>query len=199
MADAHVTAGKINVGSNRIGIELRCASVETSTWVAFEERSGWLVAGIANPGGLPKLSQAQISAFRDALAGLYKMSGVDLVREQIEASFEPGKVAFDILEEGLVVWPSTGYEVQALYPLRDGQVLQPQIPAGPFPVSLPGLDASRLICSHMAISWSSWVETWEADQAGKAPAAQLLVGVSLLPDRGSQVAARALANPESER
>jgi hypothetical protein len=129
------------------------------------------------------LSQAQIGAFRDALAGLYKISGVDLIREHIEANFRPGTVAFDILEEGLVVWPSTGYEVQALYPLRDGQVLQARTLASPFPVSLPGLDVSHLFYSHLAIPWSSWVEVWEADQAGKATAMQVLDGVLLLPSK----------------
>jgi hypothetical protein len=175
-----VTTGRIGIGSTRISIELCGASSEPSPWVAFEERSGWLVASIASPGWFASLSQGQRSALRSALAGLYKISGVDLIREHIETYLEPGTVAFDILEEGLVVWPSTGYEVQALYRLRDGQILQPQPLAGPLPPTLPSLEVTRLIFSQVAIPWPCWVAAWQADQAGKMPSTPLLEGVSLL-------------------
>jgi hypothetical protein len=171
MGSGPITAGRISIGSNRIGVELCCPGAPGSAWIAFEERSGWLVANVAHAGWLPGLAPDSWRAFHDALLGLYKMSGVDLIREQIEARLEPAVVTFDVLEQGLVVWPRTGFDSQALYPLRDGQELEPRILSGSFPVPLPRLNANQLLFSRTSISWSSWVSIWDADQAGKAAAA----------------------------
>jgi hypothetical protein len=179
---APVRVGKIHLGSNRIAIELTLAgAADASAWVAFEERAGWLGAAVVNPGWFVRLAARERGALTTALAGLYKMGSVELVREQLEASFEPGTVAFDILEEGLVVWPSTGYEVQAVYHLRDGEVLKPCCAPGAVATGLPTLSAARLLFTRTVIPWARWVEVWEADQAGKAHPERLLAGVNLLP------------------
>ena len=44
-------------------------------WLSFEEHSGWLVAGIDDPGWLAELEPPSRDALASALAGLYKMAG----------------------------------------------------------------------------------------------------------------------------
>src|SRR5262249_23092196 len=63
---------------------LACPDLSAETVaVTIAHRSGWLVAGVHGPGWLPLLSGPQRAALATALAGLYKLAGVDLTREQI--------------------------------------------------------------------------------------------------------------------
>ena len=62
---------------------IACPAIAPENLVlAMEERSGWLVAGIAESGWLDEVSPKQEGALVDALAGFYKMAGIDLIREQ---------------------------------------------------------------------------------------------------------------------
>ena len=81
-----LTAGEIKIGTNRIRLEL--CGPQASVHVDFEEHAGWLVAGLPrlvawNDTWLAQLTPEQALAFRDALAGFYKLAGVEVVREQI--------------------------------------------------------------------------------------------------------------------
>jgi hypothetical protein len=80
----------------------------------FEERSGWLVAGVARSGWLVQLRPEQLLVWRDALAGFYKYAGVDLVREQI-AHCLPNMLSYTVVEQGLVVQPTA--DTEELYDL----------------------------------------------------------------------------------
>ena len=76
---ASITTGEIHLATNRILIELYAPDLgEDSLWLAFEERAGWLLADIRLSGWLSKLSQVQERTLANALAGFYKMAGVDL-------------------------------------------------------------------------------------------------------------------------
>jgi hypothetical protein len=94
--DTPLTVGSINVGTNRIRIEL-CSST-CGVHVDFEEHAGWLVAGLSRQSATPRWGQTwlarlrpeQALAFRDALAGFYKLAGVDLVREQLANDLPTG-------------------------------------------------------------------------------------------------------------
>ena len=87
-------------------IELYCPELaEESMWLAFEEQAGWLVAGIHRRGWSDGLSYARRQALASALAGFYKMAGVDLVREQIESRLAAGSEGYAITTTGLVIWP----------------------------------------------------------------------------------------------
>jgi hypothetical protein len=177
----HAVLGRVNVSSNRVGVEVFCPSQgEGRAWVIFEERAGWLVAGTVLAEWPGKMTSGQRGALATTLAGLYKLAGVELIREQVEACFELGKFTFDILEEGLVVWSSTGYEVQGVYPLRETQVLVPAAP-GSREMALPALDTQKLLFAHVPICWTFWVDVWEADQANKDPDDARIKALRLLP------------------
>jgi hypothetical protein len=87
--------GEIRIATNRIRIEL--AGPASSLHVDFEEHGGWLLSGLTCSTACPqswlsRLSPQQGMAFRDALGGFYKLAGVDVVREQVEAQLYPGAV-----------------------------------------------------------------------------------------------------------
>jgi hypothetical protein len=172
--------GELHAGANRIRIELQTRDVPSEPiYVELEEHSGWLLAGIAGPPGggtgwLGSLSEEQRRAFRDALAGFYKLSGVSLVREQIEAQLPDGAV-WDVCGDAVTVWPGPGVEEGASYPLGPGPVVQPQ------PTTLPPVVIRKIVYQETPIEWSAWVRTWQHDHDGAAHEALVPEDLRLLP------------------
>ncbi|MBI5724073.1 MAG: hypothetical protein HZA50_08965 [Planctomycetes bacterium] len=167
-----LSVGEIRVGSNRIGIELRCPQLpHSSLWLAFEEQSGWLVACVARTGWLDKLEERKKALLQTALAGLYRMAGVDLIREQIQACFDPRDISYDISDRGLVVWPDIGTarpggddaaDAEAVYDLRKGAIIRPHFLGGR--ADLPDIDAATLLYPDRPARWENWVRSWDKDK-----------------------------------
>jgi hypothetical protein len=135
---------------------------------------------------VPRLSEGQRRALTTALAGLYKRAGVDLVRQQVEALLPPEVSAYDVVDDGLVVWAGADFDAEAVYPLGgDADPVAPRTTAGSFPVPLPALPAVPLLFREVEVTWAWWVQTWEGDQAGKLHPAAPAEGVRLLPDDGA--------------
>ncbi|MEX0678607.1 MAG: hypothetical protein WD063_16115 [Pirellulales bacterium] len=175
-ADRSITAGEIQLGTNRILIELYCHDLsENSLWLAFEEQSGWLVAGIHERGWADNLSYVQRHTLASALAGFYKMAGVDLVREQIEARLEAGSPGYEVNDRELVVWSRQNGPVRT-FRLRDWPTLYDDGEGGPTAV-----DRDRWVFAATPISWRRWVVTWELDQLGGAKH-EVLENLVLLPN-----------------
>jgi hypothetical protein len=119
-----VACAGVEVGSNRVQIALTCERVAPQpATLRFELQSGWIVVGIPEPGWIDHLSEPARAVLEIALAGCYKLAAVDLVREQLERALEPQPAAaappYDIADEGLVVWPAQGFELELVYDLRD--------------------------------------------------------------------------------
>ena len=171
--------GEILLGSNRVGVELRCPALDgPGLRVSFEERSGWLVAAVAEAGWLGQLPAEPRRALRAALAGWYKFAGVDLVREQVEALL--GGATFDLADEGLVVWTGAVGEGEVLYDLNAEPPFVPRVLAGQ-PSAPPPLPAVPLLFRDVPLPWRLWVEAWEQEQTGKGLPESFLEGVRLLP------------------
>src|SRR5262249_2927814 len=156
-----IEARAIEIASNRVRVELACEPFGASARIAFDEQSGWLLAGIADPGFIDALDDGARATFENALAGFYKMADVDLVREQIEAcilqAFEMDAAAaappYDIADEGLVVWPDDSYKTEIVYPLTEDPALAPQTRDGAPKGSGPrAIDRARLFFRDEAIS-----------------------------------------------
>lgn len=178
-----LAVGAVQASSNRVRIELRCPALELeSLWIAFEEHARWLLASIVTPGWLAGLSSAQQTAFRAALAGLHKQAGVDILRRQLEHSFSAFPIAYDLSDEGLVVWPRGSYDAEATYDLRsaNGQAAA-NILRGSFPFPLPVLALRRVLFRSHPIGWAEWVEFWRRDQRGEPPATSLLPAAEEVP------------------
>ncbi|HVV83155.1 MAG TPA: hypothetical protein VHE35_08745, partial [Kofleriaceae bacterium] len=180
---ADVAVQHVDVGSNRLRIDLVCPSAGQGVMtIAFEEQSGWLVAGLPQVGWLAALAPDQRRVFEIALAGFYKLCGVDVVREQIEAVLVRGGLAappaYDFAEDGLVVWPGPGFDVELVYDLRSAQPVA--VVRGPaFDGPRPVLAGRHALFGREPIAWKAWSLTWERLALGMEPAA-LIVGPSLL-------------------
>jgi hypothetical protein len=160
---ASLRAGDIRIATNRLRLEL--ASSSSSVYVDFEEHGGWLLAGLMRPSEgqktwLTDLAPEQTLAFRDALAGFYKLAGVDAVREQLESHL-PAAASYDLTDKGLVVWPPDEQEGAVVYDLAEG---------------------SEMLFSTTPIFWTDWVRTWQVDHEGKGHTALLPSRVPLLPE-----------------
>jgi len=182
-ARAPVATRTIHLATNRIRVELcHTEEAENGLWLEFAERSGWLIARVTRPGWLGELPQRQRRAFRTALAGLYKLAGVSIISEQLEAEVAQGRFTIAVRGQELVVWPEDGPEAEAVYDLRNGRVVEARVTQGKFAVSLPILDVHRVLFADVPIPWRDWVEVWERDQAGEEGEV-LLQGVKLFASR----------------
>jgi hypothetical protein len=187
--------GRIGLASNRISTELCHADCpEEPVWVTFEEQAGWLVAGIPAPGWLLKLPQEPLQALVTALAGLYKLAGVGLVREQIQALLPTALTAYDIEEVGLVASLDQQLGGEVIYPLKGlTPQLKPESVNGQVGTAWPVLEAQRLIFAQVPLPWCDWVRTWEQDVEGKGHLPLLAAAQGLLP--GTAVHARISDGP----
>jgi hypothetical protein len=174
--------GTIRVATNRIRIELR-AGAGDGLLLEFEEHAGWLLAGTAVPAAgrtlLSRLSAEQTLAFRDALAGFYKLAGVALVREQVEAVLPPNAL-YEVTDEGLVVWPAPAFRPGVVYALGAGPELQPR-PLGPDQADgFRAVPERELVFRSTPVLWQDWVKTWDSDHAGAGHVPLLPASVRLL-------------------
>ncbi len=177
-----VALNHVELGSNRVQVELVCPSISAEvTTIRFEQQSGWLVANLPALGWIAQLDDQQRKIFEIALAGFYKLSGVELVREQIEHVLgADGKAPppYDIADEGIVVWPGHGYDSELVYNLRS-KSLVPTERGSPFDGAVPDLDGRHALFGRDSLYWSVWQTAWQQIARGEPPM-PLLVGPSLL-------------------
>jgi hypothetical protein len=187
----HVEVGHIEIASNRVRIGLVCESLQGgrdasgTAKIAFEEQSGWLLGSVAQLGWIAKLDDVQRLVLENGLAGFYKMAAVDIVRERLEAELRDGDgnaatPAYDVSEEGVVVWPDGGYKTELVYKLDGRSTLTPIVRGGGAAVQAPRtIDAKRILFRDERIEWTRWAEAWGDVAEGRA--SRILTGPSLLP------------------
>ena len=175
---AQLSVGEITTATNSVHVEFRNGSSgksrgDASTGeplrVAFEEQSGWLLASVSDAGWAATLEGGRAAAVRNALVGMYKKCGVDLVREQVEVVFPRDEFAYDICSEGLAVWPGNSYQSQITYDLTADQ-LQPDAGHDAPDGSWPEPSHEQLMFKLSPVSYADWVAAWEP----QSPPAQLL-------------------------
>jgi hypothetical protein len=165
--DQDLWVGEVELSCNRTGVALVAAEFrDQPLWIEFEARACWLVAGLRTTPWLDQLTQEQQRALTTALATLYKLAGVQLVREQIRASLPPG-VVFDLTTTGLVLWLDHRHGRALSYNLREAKSrLRPYNAAGEVAPEGPVLDPNRVIFSNFPLPWELCVEIWQKDQDG---------------------------------
>ena len=174
--DRSIITGEIHLGCNRILVELYCPELaEESLWLAFEEQSGWLVAGLHRRGWTDSLSPHRRHTLASALAGFYKMAGVDLVRQQIEARLDVAAGGYTVTEAALIVWPER-QGPRRVIPLRQWHIDAERAHAAE-------TLAVRQQWVFMArpITWRRWVVNWELDALGESSQHSLIENMDRLP------------------
>ena len=179
---ADLAVHHVDIGSNRVRIELACDAIAPArATIAFEEQSGWLVAGMPELGWVGQLDAKRRAVFELALGGFYKLAGVEIVRAQLEAVLRDGDArapAYDISAEGLVVWPGQGYQSEIVYDLTS-RSLSPPV-RGSEPVGkIPSFAGRHALFGREPISWTAWESAWDRLADGGEPT-RIAVGPSLL-------------------
>jgi hypothetical protein len=153
-----VELAAIHLATNQVLVELHCstlrANAEEKFVFSFDHQGGWLIAGAVEPGWLPRLSVEQQRTLASALAGLYRLAGVQMTREQIAASLPLTVFAFDIADAGLVVWTGPDGRDEFLYDLNGGPVVQPM----PIHPEMPALNTHALLLANNPLAWQDWVQ-----------------------------------------
>jgi hypothetical protein len=163
-------------------VEICCPALgQEHLRIGFAERGGWLVAAIEQRGWLKDLADAPLQALRTALAGLYKLAGVHLVREEIEACFNGVLLSFDIGQRGLLVWLNGDCAAPAVYDLAGKTRVFPHSMDGTRQETLPVLAAAGVLYHMLPLTWDRWVAAWEQDQFGKEQGCGVLQDFQLLP------------------
>jgi hypothetical protein len=148
-------------------------------WVIFEQQGGWLLADI-KPGWTAHLPENERAMFRDALVGLYKTSGVELVRPHIE-SIWPGRLTSYRIAPGdrLVLWPRDSQAAEIIYPLADRGSIEPTS-AADLPEGFAPAAAEDVLFSLRPLPWTVWVEAWQRHAQG-ASGPPLMRSVRMFP------------------
>ena len=159
-----VSLGEVKLTVTRIQVDLLCPQLDPAPApLVFEHREGYILADIECPGWTSLLTPAQANLSSFALAGIFKLAGVDLVRRQVAAAFDR-PVEFDVRAGSLIVWPKGSPDEAVIYPL-DGAPMLPSsggIRAG----SWPTLQPSAVLFRMSEISWDTWVAVWSARASG---------------------------------
>ncbi len=179
--------------------------------IEFTEQSGWLMARVPNQGWLLKLSDDDRNVFRAALAGLYKLGSVGLVREQIESQLittkhdapASGQAAndsprndssanrshhpYDISAAGLVVWPHYNYATEVHYSLEERPTTVPRPRSLARTSGLTLLPLAAIVYRESPLCWSDWKAFWQAEQLASPNEIKLLPEIELLvwPSQGT--------------
>ncbi len=176
-----VRVGKVMLTPTRIGIELLLGETTLPVRLEWEEQAGWLIASIREPGWLEALDTGQRQDVTTALAGLYKLAGIDLVSEQVRENLPP-RASFTLTERDLIVETGPLREAAVRYDLtRPRGPLKPYTLEGAAAASWPALDPARVIFARVPLSWQQWVESWQSSPDGTTPPRLLSSGVKLLP------------------
>lgn len=185
--DVPLAVGQVELTPLRIRIELVHGGFPGApASLEWEMHATWLVAAVQVPGWLAWVEEGHRQAVGAALAGLYKLAGIDLVREEVRANLPPAATEFDVAGRDLVVWARTEQAPAVLYDLETPKgPLVPRTVLGRPAVDWPPLDPSRVLYDRAVLTWQRWVARWEGDVDGKAPPPLFIPPMPLLPAGGS--------------
>jgi hypothetical protein len=167
-----ISVGKVDLSVKRIVIELLHADhVSRPARLEFELRETCLVATVRDCGWLDGMTPEQLHAFTAALASLYKLAGVNLVSEQIQANL-PGAIStWTVSPKGLTLWlDQNGPPLVCYLRESDEPVHAPQAAATPPDkevANAPAIDTGRLVFSRRPLYWDQWVANWNKPGNGK--------------------------------
>jgi hypothetical protein len=177
-----LSVGKVQLATNQIRVPLHHPRwAETTTVLEFQNLSGWLLAGFADAGWLKHLPAEQAPPLHNALITLYKLAGVDMVREQLESLLPASAPAVDLTPQGLT-YRIDGRTVPAvLYDLQTpAESIAPRLAEGLPPDGWPVLSDRQILLRQVPVTWEECVRSWQHDP-GKLNGTVLAGDVRLMP------------------
>lgn len=165
-----LAVGDVNLGTNRIRVQLTLNGAPDAVWLEWEDRSDWLVAVCEEAGFLKRLPSRPLRIFENALVYLYRRAGVDLIREQVRAVLPREAVRFYFSTNGLLVWYGSRESQPLLYdPNESQEELRPRNPGDRRLALGPTLPANRLVFSRLELTWPQWLAVWQGRDLEKPP------------------------------
>ena len=173
---------RVRLGTNSMRLWFACpAFTDGPVQIAIAAQSGWLLAGVANPGWLGRLLPQQRQVLVTAIVGLYKSAGIDLVHEQIESEFPPPVPWYDVSAEGLIVGPTNRGRWKSSTIFRTNNGSLPGRFAGCRGGGCPPSSASGSSSAPLPLTWRHWVEAWNQDLAGQGHPRDGVIPACVLP------------------
>jgi hypothetical protein len=136
--------------------------------VAIVEDSGWLTASVLSPGWLEGLAPEPAAAVRQALLGLYKLAGVELLEEDLKRLLEPSGGHFELADRQIRVWPDVGSDRSLCFHWREGELREESEGSGRTDPLAAGMAESILSFRRTPIAWKAWVQAWQEFSASPA-------------------------------
>jgi hypothetical protein len=148
--------------------------------LAFCEKSGWLEVQIEQVGWLVRLPAAQVDSLSAALAGLYKLAGVAVVREQVQAGLAGTACTYDVEEAGLALRCGSPPQDAVVIPIYD--TVRLNVAAGParLNAAAPMPAPDQLIFARDPLRWDDWVAAWVREAQGQ-PLDLLPIKLAIVP------------------
>lgn len=200
--DSALSVGRVELSTNRVLITIaNFQDFDDPVEIHFAEQSGRLIACVAKQGWLCELTDEDRAVFRTALAGLYELGAVDMVREQVESQLiapplpiqegsasrqvpsppaAPRHHPYDISSIGLIVWPHRHYDAEIHYSLGDESTFIPRPRSLARAAGLNPLPRAAVLFSEHPLVRNEWQAYWETEQNLSAIPMRLLPDVELL-------------------
>jgi hypothetical protein len=178
-----LAVGRVTLAPRQIRIELTHGGHPAEPlWLEWSLHGSLLLASVPQPGWLDRVPPEQRQAPAAALAGLYKLAGIDMVSEQVRATLPAAAAEFDVLGHELVLWQQPRQQPAAQYNLDQPKgPLLPRTVQGTPATEWPPLDPNRLLYCRLPLTWPRWVARWQSDTDGKAPTPLFSPPIQLLP------------------
>jgi hypothetical protein len=156
--DSPLGVGPITLATNLVRIEFRHAPFpQTAVRLVIAEEENLLVAQVEEDGWVGQLTPGQRRTFLHAVAGLYKLAGVDLVQEQLQSSLPSGS-SWRAYDGALAIrFQPDGPEVVYDLYLQGRLQPRPESPRGPL------LDPLRTVFGRSPFPWRDWANGWQKD------------------------------------
>ncbi len=141
----------------------------------------WLVAKIVDPGWLEKLEPEQRSVAAMALAGFYRLSGVELVDEQVRRTLSAPNMLYHLRLSELEVWREGEQGDPIIYGLRTWGTIRPHPASRAKALGFAPVARKQLLLSERDLSWADWVRYWQKDPDASERAEVQVESQRLLP------------------
>ena len=162
LPEGTLRVSRVEPASNSLQLDISHAEfADAPMTIVFQEQSGRLVSGIIAEGWLQNLDATKREHVGLALAGIYHLSGADLVREQMRACLGEYRNRYDVEGRNLIVWPDQFYEVVVKYDLDLRPNLSPSPRSAEKDYGLKPIPADQFLFTERVMTWVDWCDYWQ--------------------------------------
>ena len=160
----------VTLASHMIRIHFTLRQAAQPLVLLLEEREGWLIGSIENPGWSQLISRKQLDAWRDVISFFYSLCGIDFTREQLVDRLGVPSSRIDFSPTGPVILPQQdGTEIRI--DQTDSGCFQASSAMTLYPDGI--IPAHHLLFSELALAWSDWLARCASDHSGNEPSSPL--------------------------